>query len=302
MTGATLESVAGASSDAVRAFLGGDVASVASLSGLRPAWAARAVARIRLADGRTVKLRRMRRAADAARVEALLVEVDDARFPRVLFRHARVLVEPWTDGRPLDDASVGASQAQELGDALSMLHARRSALGVALPYVASTAGWRASVSGYLADLRVAGRVSEASVRRVEALMSRLDPLVAEQGLIHGDLCAENAVLAAGGVVVVDNEGLAVGALDGDVGRTLARWRMDESTRDAFARGYGARRDATSAFRDERFWRLGAVVKSLHLRELRLGVDSSAPRAQLDELVEASFRPPGGARSPTADRS
>jgi Ser/Thr protein kinase RdoA (MazF antagonist) len=75
--------------------------------------------------------------------------------------------------------------------------------------------------------------------RAETLASRFVPRAAEEGMCHGDLCAENIVLDRDGhVVVVDNDNLAVDAWGYDFARTWYRWPMSEAERRQYMAGYG----------------------------------------------------------------
>ena len=285
MNFATFERAVGAPLDAVRAFLGATVVEVTPVSRVRPADAVRGAVRVRLADGRLVKLRRASTEAQARDVAALLEALDEPALPRALFVSGRVLVEPWVEGVPLDGHPELVRHAETLGALLGRVHTARVAGRAPSRTTASTDPVRARFERHVADLAAAGVLLAADADRARALVAATLPALAEVGVVHRDLCAENVVVTpAGRAVVVDNESVRVAELDGDLGRTFARWPMDAAVRAAFLAGYAPHRDPAAAQRDERAWRTLAVTKSLHVRAVRLRVPVADVLADLRALL------------------
>ncbi len=115
MTRHALESALGRSLDPVRAALGSEVVTWTPNSPLPAGGSARAAYRVGLADGRSVKLRRLREPSQGRLIAGWLAELNDAHFARILLHHEDLLVEEWIDGVPL---IADASLARELAGAL----------------------------------------------------------------------------------------------------------------------------------------------------------------------------------------
>jgi len=281
----TFERLAGAPLDAVRAWLGADVVEVTSMSRVRPDDAVRGTVRVTLADGRQVKLRRAASEAHARDVATLLEALDEPALPRALFVSGRVLVEPWIAGVPLDGHPAPVPHARALGALLGRVHSARVAGRTPASPTASTDAVRARFERHVADLADAGVLGPADADGARALVAAMLPARADVGVVHRDLCAENVVVTPAGLdVVVDNESMRVGELDGDLARTFARWPMDAASRAAFLAGYATHRDPATALRDERAWRTLAVTKSLHVRVVRLRVPAADVLADLRALL------------------
>jgi Ser/Thr protein kinase RdoA (MazF antagonist) len=265
---------------------------VEPLSPLRPASPlARTAYRVRRADGLSLKVRRALTPAVAERAEAILREVDDPRFPRVLGRHGALLVEEWVEGTPLEAGAATDAHLAEAGDLLGRLHARATFSGAPLPVRRETAPLVAETASYLFDLRAVGAIDRDGARRLLEEAGESDPGEAETGICHDDLCAENMVVDAGGRLrVVDNERVSLAPLDGDLARTFYRWPMDARARERFLAAYAEHRNPGRALRDEPFWTLVTVVRSAHVRVIRLRRGEAKPLAALAALLERAGEP------------
>jgi hypothetical protein len=223
MNFATFERAVGAPLDAVRAFLGATVVEVTPVSRVRPADAVRGAVRVRLADGRLVKLRRASTEAQARDVAALLEALDEPALPRALFVSGRVLVEPWVEGVPLDGHPELVRHAETLGALLGRVHTARVAGRAPSRTTASTDPVRARFERHVADLAAAGVLLAADADRARALVAATLPFRRGRRRAPRPLRGERRRDPAGRAVVVDNESVRVAELDGDSAARSREW-------------------------------------------------------------------------------
>jgi Ser/Thr protein kinase RdoA (MazF antagonist) len=271
--------------DPLRSALGAEVLELEPISTLRRPGPARVAYRLATADGRRFKLRVLASPEDAARIERILHALDEPRFSRVLGRCGPVLLEEWIEGQPLSEPPPPATLA-EAGDLLGRVHARRDLDGSALHERESTSSHRERIASDLQTLVELGSLPAPAAQRLVDAAAAGDPGQAVTGLCHLDFCGENMLLdARGGLHVIDNEHLAVGALDYDLQRCLSRWALAPAARAAFLAAYAAHRDpelpAAAAF----FWRLRSASLSACLR-VRLGLErASVPIGELARMAD-----------------
>jgi hypothetical protein len=82
----------------------------------------------------------------------------------------------------------------------------------------------------------------------------------------------------------------VGSLDGDLAVTGRRWPMSPAERERFLAAYARRRDPSDAVEHARFWRLRDLVKSAHVRIVRLGREEREPVRALRALLAEGAAP------------
>jgi hypothetical protein len=218
----------------------------------------RAAYRVDLEGGRTLKVRSFldeARAADNARLRA---GFSVGAFAPVLFLHGRIAVEQWIEGAALPPEEGAESVLGAAASLLAALHREAP-----LPDVKSAPLREEALLGLgvLARERLVGERTLGILR--DALLAR-DPGTARAGIVHGDFCAENIVVAADGALhVVDNEDIALGPLDYDLGRTWYRWPLAEPSFARFLEVY--ERHAHRPAMGLAFWKIVAAVRGAIVR-------------------------------------
>ena len=287
-----------------RAVLGSELAGLVDALG-SPLAAARIVTRLPspahthasfqlvLADGRVLKGRRVETRAKAQAIERWRPLLDPRHFPPVLARRGRALLETWVPGRPFSARRAPLPVCRRAGALLATLH------GTSLPASASAvrphpvADRLAQLRDRAAELAARGAISASAVPALVDHARRHAPDAFAAGLIHRDFCAENMVVGRDGRLwVIDNESLAVDALDFDLARTWYRWPMDRRQRHAFAAGYRRRRSMASFLRCQPFWTLAVLVETTHFRLVTRAPRAVVPLRRLRRLLRAL----GSARS------
>jgi aminoglycoside phosphotransferase (APT) family kinase protein len=146
---------------------------------------------------------------------------------------------------------------------------------------------RASSARHLRQLEDAGVIPTAEASSLRGLLEAQAPAACYVGFIHGDLCAENAILdRLGQVRIVDNEGLSIGPCDGDLARTLYRWPMTTAEMRAYLEVYAEKRGLENFTAGYPFW---AIAARLGSAAHRIGAPrrvAEAPLQSLRSLVRA----------------
>jgi aminoglycoside phosphotransferase (APT) family kinase protein len=256
----------------------------------------RATFRLELADGRTLKARRMKHAQKAARMTAILAEIDHPRFARVLCSRGELVIEAWIAGTPLSELPPSEERSARACEILGSLHALPSLGGKRLHGLRSTQPWLERLVQDV-DALVGDRTLEPRTGRQAldfAIAQR--PARAVCGLIHGDFSPENIVVEPSGeLCVVDNETLRVDHLDYDLARTWLRWPSALSSR--FLAGPASRWYASSS-EASGFWRIVAILKSAAKHRAWGTSGAGAALSRLDEVFADRGSPrasPGSAR-------
>lgn len=251
------------------------------ISGLDLRQHPRAVYRVELVSGETIKARRLEDETTARALCAHRRGLPPAFVP-VLAQHGRVLVEPWIEGASLRGRAPNPTQLAAAGALLAALHATPASADAG----ESMSHWRQRGAARLAALAAHGALTGDERARIAAALVRCDPGGAVAGLIHTDFCGENMVIdAAGTLHVIDNERIGVGALGYDLARTWARWELDDDAWSRFAAAYAAAGGGAAARVGQPFWRLMALVLAAGMRVEHQG-DASAVLARLRrELAE-----------------
>jgi thiamine kinase-like enzyme len=111
------------------------------------------------------------------------------------------------------------------------------------------------------------------------------PARSRWGLVHNDFCATNlSVGEDGGLFSIDNEHMARGFLEYDLGRVWYRWPMSESDERRFLRRYRSAQGAGPPPEEQRGWRAIATLKGAHLRH-RIGANNDDALSALRRLLD-----------------
>jgi len=212
--------------------------------------ASRCAFRVRLSDGRTVKLRRLSREEDAETL-CRLRESLPVGFVPVLARTKAFLLEPWIEGRRLrGSAEKRLAQASTL---LRALHGARS------PIPALPSAYVDEVELGLEELRRARTLSRTSMMQLHDLALGSRPHEVRETLLHLDFCAENIVIAPDDAMwVIDNETVAMGPVPLELARIRHRWRMSDAAWRRFLASYGEDEPAP-------FWHVLARLRGAGMR-------------------------------------
>jgi hypothetical protein len=260
--------------------------SVRPLATIQPAASGRAVYRIEVEAGRTIKARRLNDEATARRLFEIRRELPEG-FAPAFGRHGCVLLEDWIEGDELGAACPSAAQLAEAGALLASLHARGAVAGEPVHARRSTHEWRERSEQDLQSLLGARALDADAADRTRAALEQLDPGSAIFGLVHSDFCGENMVVdRAGRLRVIDNERLRVDALGFDLARCWYRWALPPLGWQGVRSAYAAAMPFREALDQLAFWQRVVLVKSAALR-LRLDpARAQVPLARVRTLASA----------------
>lgn len=245
----------------------------------------RAAFRVRLTDGRVVKVRRASRVTAARRYAAIVRALPALPLAPVYLRQGRVVVEAWIRGVPVSARPRTRARLAAAAAILRALHdVRRLGRRGLVARRASTRDFGVDLARRLAALVAAGAVGARDGARIERALAATRPPRARIGVIHGDLCAENLVEdRAGRLHAIDNAGMRIGFLDYDLARAWYRWSMSNGEWRAFLASYAGgapfERDAPAPF-----WRLAAVIRSAYFRVGRATPAVDVPLRRLRALA------------------
>jgi Ser/Thr protein kinase RdoA (MazF antagonist) len=252
--------------------------------------------RLTFADGRVLKGRHVETLDQADRLQSLTARLDARHFPAIVERHGRALLTEWVDGTPLGRCRSTRRILEECGRLHAAVHRISVDTG---PRLRRRHGpWETRMAAALRILVDAACLDVADARRAERLALEFQPGTVALGMCHGDLCAENIVVARDGrVVVVDNDSLAVDAWGYDLARTWYRWPMTDVNRRRYMSGYGAAdyladvhahfvHWATTVLVEAAAFRVQSRVQGARrpLRELRMVLRAPARHARFPGLI------------------
>ncbi len=282
-----------------KTILGDDIVSVLETVGLSPKAvepitalpslaSRRATFRITLADGRLVKVRRMKGAAEARRFTSTMRAVSHDRLPNILAASGRVVVEEWVNGTSLSKLPLSQHRLEQAADLLGSLHATTSLDGQRLLESQSTGAIRRRVERQLASVENKGAITRTERQQLLEMLDAFAPKRAIVGLTHNDLCAENLVEdGEGRLHAIDNENMKLSFLEFDIARTWYRWSLSEADWKSFLRRY-EKWSAAPIAQSTTFWRIAAVAKSADLRAQRTP-NSDVPIGKLREIISEGTR-------------
>jgi aminoglycoside phosphotransferase (APT) family kinase protein len=234
--------------------------------------------RLDLADGSTLKGRRLRAAAVAESVQAFAALLDPARFTRILARHGAALLEEWIAGEALDRLPGEPAHLAWAGETLGLLHLVRAPRRRATTWLRAR---RELLSRHLARLADGGALPRKDALRLRDLALAHAPGEIELGLVHRDICPENIVVdREGRLRCVDNVTARVGAPDEDLARTCYRWPLDGRALGEFLAAYRPHRDPGPFLLHRRFWMIAALSHATWIRHSRGYARADVPLRQL----------------------
>lgn len=194
--------------------------------------------RLALADGQVFKAKRLRSALDAERVDRLLRRLDHPAFPPVRMRRGAAILTSWVDGPQLSAAEADPDLLRVCGATQAFVHGRGPLSGPSRASRRSRAHRLAGPRRDLDTLVAAGWIARDEAAAALQVAARHAPDDWTVGLVHGDFNPENLVRAeAGGIAVIDNETVSIGARAYDLARTWYRWPMSAPQRAAYLAGY-----------------------------------------------------------------
>jgi Ser/Thr protein kinase RdoA (MazF antagonist) len=244
--------------------LGGEIESVEELTRLVSAQQRKASFKLTLKDGRLFKARRFKPESHSA-VIALAPLLDKFNFSRIVATCGKVAIAQWISGTAMGPDSVTDEQAHSAGVLLARVHTITDLPADLLDRVPDVRWYTNKTSRYLAALVDRGALESALAKRIAEIAVARQPDNFEAGLIHGDFCADNMVISDDGeIYVIDNESLALRALDYDVARCWSRWPMAGGLRQAFAEGYERYRSLHAFNAHVEFWAINAFALTAHV--------------------------------------
>ncbi len=249
--------------------------------------------RLRLADGRFIKARQLGSSWRAKNMRELCGYLDQRHVSRVLDRRGGALLIEWVEGEPLDPERLSPSQLRSIGRLHGSIHVAELARG---PWRIrdSTLAYRADrLEPELRRLAGMGLVSPTEADHLLKLALDHEPENFAVGIAHGDFCPENLVLGADGrVVAIDNETIAVAALDHDLARTWYRWPLPRRAREAYFEGYVRYRSPDAYSRHFLYWAIMVLAAAALYRAETEAYSVSVPVTRLRNLIGDSRRASG----------
>jgi hypothetical protein len=270
--------------------VGVHLAEVATLTRLPSPVMAHASFRLRFADGRVLKARRVESAAQAERMHTILDVLDARHFPRVLDRQGAALLEEWVPGEALAQ-EVAPALASRCGGVLGSMHRVIPPAGVGGSHDHAAKRLDLLERQAQALVRLGVLESGAAVRLLAIARAHV-PVDIAFGVIHRDFCAENIVLPEPErPCVVDNETVWVDACDFDLARTWYRWPMTEAEQAAFLGGYATHRSPRAFLDSFPFWAFCVLVDTALFRQRARTPLVSVPLDRLAKLLHHLTRVP-----------
>lgn len=210
-------------------------------------------------------------------------------LPWILGHSGRFLITPWVEGRQLSSLT-GFESA--LGDLLGRIHGCELRAEEIEP--ARGVSCSCEPDGLLAR-QLDALVSHDLLTRDEASLARrfafaFRPEAAEVGIVHRDVCAANVVLDTDDRLwLIDNETIAVRALDHDLGRTWTRAHLTAEGWEAFFAGYRRSRHVEPYFAHFPYWSILACAESASFRAQHWDSGAEAPVRRLRTLIAGLAR-------------
>ena len=217
--------------------------------------------KLQLADGRTVKARRLETQVRAETLERLSELFGDLPLNRVLAHQGNGLIEEWLPGPCLDSLPLTLDLAETVGEMLGKI-ARAGQGNPLLEPQRRNLDTRWQKLEQALHKLVASRLlsSEAGILLLKkAQANKPDRL--DSGLVHLDFQPRNLVLTHDGPRVIDNELLDIGILDQDLARTWYLWPMTAPQQTRFLRGYEKFRSPQLFLLHELFWSIQTLASA-----------------------------------------
>ena len=265
--------------------LGSRLVEVAPLTQLRVRDHRRGCYRVRLADGRVFKYRRMPTARRAEMVERLTTLIDSPQIPRVVDRCGTGLLIEFVNARTLRRDDISPEFLAETASLQGRIH--QTKVYELLPEETST-DERDHVGRLRSSIDRLVSLHALTVREGNdlcALALSHAPRSSDSGLTHNDFCSHNILLAAtGSFFVVDNETVAIGPYDFDLARTWYLWPMKPRERAAYWDGYSRHRDPVDFVSSFFFWIIYVMARSALFRLRGESPKAAVPLGKLRHLL------------------
>ncbi len=267
---------------------GGPIAEAKLITSLPVPLRARQTWRVTYTDGVRVKLRILDDEVAVERRERVARALPAGDFARFLGCRGRAMLEEWVEGRPLAELQRSESVLRSCGEIMGRLH--RTPFRHHGPFGESPAHgrwWVKVVRKNGLQLVAAGLLTARELEEVCEAAEAACPEHLAVGLVHGDICPENAVLATTGrPVIVDNETVKEGPLGYDIARSWRRWSLEADDERILLEGYARHADPDEYARSAAFWRLFVTVEALAYRA-NTGAEIEA--SEVKHLVEPLAR-------------
>lgn len=231
-----------------------------------PITGARGIWRVDLADGRTVKVRRVASPQRAAILSRIAPLTGGLPVAATLARLGDAMLEEWIEGPALDEIELDRALAEELGSMLGRISVAGGGNALLGPPRRSVASLLTKLDEAFGTLVAAGLVDAGGAKRLTAKARANAPGKLPAGLVHLDFQARNVVLGNRGPTLVDNELFDIGILDLDLARTWCLWPMSAAAQSAFLRGYARHRPVKEFLLHELFWAIHTVTCAVAYRQ------------------------------------
>jgi hypothetical protein len=281
---------------ALVATLDSPLVAATAVTGLPARARGRATFRLRLADGRVLKGRRLDAVADAERIQRVVTALGRPELPRILARRGAALLEEWLDGASLGRATPAPGFVGRCGALLGAIHATpadpaRWGAGSVEP-ARHRAGLLWTLDGLVRD----GVLPAATAAELQALADAHLPPAVAVGFVHRDFCGENLVRGPDGEPrVVDSGNVGIDAYDLDLARTWYRWPLTAAGRRAFDAGYARHRALAGYQAHFPFWAVSVLADATLFRVRARAPGWRAPLRRLERLLRHAARGHAGVR-------
>ena len=244
---------------------------------------------VTLADGQTLKARRLRTPGDVERVTRLSSLLDPHFFPPIVAHRGCGLLTRWIPGVSMRSDDWTVTDLRTCGRLHAAMHR--------LPVPRDGAELRRSpirseqrLEQLLDDLVERRALGPGQAYAVHDLASLTAPPTESTAVCHRDFCGDNMIMSANGrVCVVDNETIAIDSPEYDLARTWYRWTMTPNQQRAYADGYGAHEHLARFAAHFLHWALVVLVESAAYRARAGAATMRVPLERLTSLLGSDGR-------------
>lgn len=269
--------------------LGVPVVEVREVTTIPPSDGLRGSFHVTLADGQTLKARRLRTPGDVERVTRLSSLLDPQFFPPIVAHRGCGLLTRWIPGVSIRSDHWTATDLRTCGRVHGAMHR--------LPVPREVEQLRRSPMRseqrleQLLDELVERRALDADqTNAVHDLASLTAPPTESTAICHRDFCGDNMIISAPGrVCIVDNETIAVDSPEYDLARTWYRWTMTPTQQRAYADGYGAHEHLARFAAHFLHWALVVLIESAAYRARAGAATMRVPLERLTSLLSSDGR-------------
>jgi hypothetical protein len=269
--------------------VGVPVVEVRQVTTIPPVDGLRGSFRVTLADGQTLKARRLRTPSDVERVTRLSSILDSQFFPPIIAHRGCGVLTRWIPGVSMHSDDWTSTDLRMCGRVHAAIHR--------LPVTADLAPLRRApvrseqrLEQLLGELVTRRAIDVDHANAVQYLTGVTAPPTQSTAVCHRDFCGDNIIIsAAGHVCVVDNETIAIDSPEYDLARTWYRWPMTANQQRAYADGYGAHEHVARFAAHFLHWALIVLVESVAYRA-RVGTATvGIPLERLTSLLGTEGR-------------